>query len=98
MLRRLEKGLNSAKMKSHPSEPTSPYNTDEVRNSSQPDSSYLTIHPSDPAFCPPNAHFPANNLNTSPSLLWIIHGFSFLAYETTCPSASITINTKAGTP
>ena len=67
MLRRLEKGLNSAKMKSHPSEPTSPYNTDEVRNSSQPDSSYLTIHSSDPAFCPPNAHFPANNLSP-PSL------------------------------
>jgi hypothetical protein len=62
MLRRLEKGLNSAKMKSHPSEPTSPYNTDEVRSSSQPDSSYLTIHSSEPAFCPPNVHFPANNL------------------------------------
>ena len=67
MLRRLEKGLNSAKMKSHPSEPTSPYNTDEVRNPNQQDPSYLTIHTSDPTFCPPSTHFPANDLSP-PSL------------------------------
>lgn len=62
MLRRLEKGLNSAKMKSHPSEPSSPYNTDEVRNPNQQDS-YLTIRTSDPTFCPPSANFPANELS-----------------------------------
>ena len=67
MLRRLEKGLNSAKMKSHTSEPTSPYNADEVRNPNQPDPSYLTIRTSDPTFCPPSAHFPPNDL-TPPSL------------------------------
>ena len=62
MLRRLEKGLNSAKMKSHPSEPTSPYNTDEVRNPNQ-QASHLTIRTSDPTFCPPSAHFSANDLS-----------------------------------
>ncbi|KAF8163053.1 fungal-specific transcription factor domain-containing protein [Crassisporium funariophilum] len=61
MLRRLEKGLSSAK-KSHPSDPTSPYHADELRNSTQQDSPYSTIRSSDPAYGPPNTHFPTNEL------------------------------------
>jgi hypothetical protein len=62
MLRRFEKELNSAKMKSHPSEPMSPYNTDEVCNPNR-QASHLTIRTSDPTFCSPSAHFSANDLS-----------------------------------
>ncbi|KDR81356.1 hypothetical protein GALMADRAFT_239209 [Galerina marginata CBS 339.88] len=61
MLRRLEKGLNSAKMKSQSSDATSPYHTDDPRSANQ-DGSYSTLHSSDPSYGPSSSHFPKNEL------------------------------------
>lgn len=56
MLRRLEKGLNSAKLKTQPSEPTSPYHTDEHR-SPQQEVAYPTMR-NDSVYGPPSATYP----------------------------------------
>lgn len=62
MLRRLEKGLNSAKMKSQSTESTSPYHTDDLRAAPPPESSYSPIRPSEPPFSSTSTHFPKNEL------------------------------------
>lgn len=73
MLRRLEKGLNSAKMKSQSTEALSPYHTD-----GNPDSPYSTLRSSDPSY-PSSSHFPKNEL-PPPNL----HG----SYHDTYPPSS----------
>lgn len=52
MLRRLEKGLNSAKMKSHPSESSSPFQTDELRTSPQHTVIYSALPPPHSSYPP----------------------------------------------
>jgi hypothetical protein len=58
MLRRLEKGLNSAKMKSQTTDNSSPYQASDSRLGPQ-DSLYPAVRPSDHG---PNTHFPSNEL------------------------------------
>jgi len=53
MLRRLEKGLNSAKMKSHPSDSSSPFQTDELHTSPQHTVIYSAIPPTPHSSYPP---------------------------------------------
>lgn len=56
MLRRLEKGLNSAKMKSQPTEGSSPFQADEHRTSPQQAMPYSSNPPpSHPSYPPPQA-------------------------------------------
>ncbi|PPQ90137.1 hypothetical protein CVT25_012306 [Psilocybe cyanescens] len=62
MLRRLEKGLNSAKMKSQSSDTTSPYHTDDLRPAPNQDSAYSPIRTSDPSYSSSSSHFPKNEL------------------------------------
>ncbi len=59
MLRRLEKGLNSAKLKSHSTEATSPYQED-LRISSSQDHYTSPSHSSDQPYSATNSHFAAN--------------------------------------
>ncbi|KAF9557675.1 hypothetical protein CPC08DRAFT_668433 [Agrocybe pediades] len=61
MLRRLEKGLNSAKMKSQSSDTTSPYHTDDLRASSHLDAPYSS-RPRDPSYNSSGPHFPKHEL------------------------------------
>jgi len=58
MLRRLEKGLNSAKIKS---ETTSPYHTDELRNPASQESSYSTA-PSEPPYTSSTTHLQSSEI------------------------------------
>lgn len=58
MLRRLEKGLNSAKIKS---ETTSPYHTDELRNPTSQESSYSAA-PSEPPYTSSTTHLQSNEM------------------------------------
>lgn len=60
MLRRLEKGLNSAKMKSQTTD--SPYQLSDTRNGLSQDSLYTGVRPGDNSFASPNTHFPSNEL------------------------------------
>ncbi|KAH9483811.1 Protein priB [Psilocybe cubensis] len=64
MLRRLEKGLNSAKMKSQSSDSTSPYHTDDLHPPPNQDTAYSPIRPSDPPYSSTSTHFPKNELST----------------------------------
>ncbi|KAF8964131.1 fungal-specific transcription factor domain-containing protein [Flammula alnicola] len=61
MLRRLEKGLNSAKMKSQSSDTTSPYHTDDLRIPSSQEG-FPTSRSSDQPYSSSTSHFPSNEL------------------------------------
>lgn len=63
MLRRLEKGLNTAKLKSHTSEPgmTSPYQSNDARATTSQENPYSGMR-SDGSYEAPNTHFPSNEL------------------------------------
>lgn len=61
MLRRLEKGLNSAKMKSQTADNSSPYQTSDRLGPSQ-DPLYPAIRPNDHPYGSPSTHFPSNEL------------------------------------
>lgn len=60
MLRRLEKGLNTAKMKSQTSD--SPYHMSDARNIPSQDPLYPSLRPGDNGFASPTTHFPSNEL------------------------------------
>jgi len=62
MLRRLEKGLNSAKMKSQSSDTTSPYHTDDLHVSSNPDGHYPASRSRDHSYSSSGTHFPKHEL------------------------------------
>jgi len=62
MLRRLEKGLNSAKMKSQTADHSSPYQSSSSRLGPQQDPLYPTIRPIEHGFSGSSTHFPSNEL------------------------------------
>lgn len=62
VLRRLEKGLNSAKMKSQNTDNSSPYHASDSRLGPPQDSLYPTIRPTDHGYGGPSTHFPSNEL------------------------------------
>jgi hypothetical protein len=62
MLRRLEKGLNSAKMKSQTTDNSSSYQASDTRFGPSQDSLYPNIRPSDHGYGPSSTHFPHNEL------------------------------------
>lgn len=63
MLRRLEKGLNNAKLKSQSTDTVlaTPYQPGDTRASGSQDSNYQTLR-SDPGYGSPNGHFTSNEL------------------------------------
>ncbi|CAA7270167.1 unnamed protein product [Cyclocybe aegerita] len=65
MLRRLEKGLNSAKIKSQSTEATSPY-SDELRPTSIPETSYSVGSSAEASYPPPNPHFSSADIQPQP--------------------------------
>jgi len=75
MLRRLEKGLNTAKMKSQPAEGSSPFQADEHRTSPQqamPYASNPSLHPSYPP-PPPSSSYSAPERPPSPHAYQTYH-------------------------
>lgn len=68
MLRRLEKGLNTAKMKSQPTESTSPFQSDEMRPAPQQSVPYSGISSSSHSTFPPtSSSFAAPDSPSNPS-------------------------------
>ncbi|KAJ3502028.1 hypothetical protein NLJ89_g9072 [Agrocybe chaxingu] len=65
MLRRLEKGLNSAKIKSQSTEATSPY-SDELRPTSIPEPAYSAGSSAEASYPPPNPHFSSADIQPQP--------------------------------
>jgi hypothetical protein len=62
MLRRLEKGLNSAKLKSQSTDVSSSYQASDTRFGPSQDPLYPNIRSSDHAYGPSSTHFPHNEL------------------------------------
>lgn len=62
MLRRLEKGLHSAKMKSQTTDNSSPYQASDSRLGPSQGSLYPTIRPTDHSYTGSSTHFPSNEL------------------------------------